>query len=470
MLDMKKYFYTLIFVLFFIINIASGQNQDLNQHIIITDNRMTVEKILEEVENQTGLYFSYSSNIIDKSEEIHLDSEQVRVDELLNILFDDKPIAYRQLGKQIVLYEKELDEPSKPIKPRDNETVKNKSAQIQTTEDKTPEITVVNDTVYQYINTTKVKVYDTVRYVFHDTIRHEIKPDIPDMSLETGFGPLLRFPSLKPNSAQYSDDLDLIKESEDNGFSYNFYLNYEVSINRSLKFGTGLIFSRHKSKMKYDFNNVQTKEVTKTGTNWVKQLDSSYFTVNTRQVEVPGEGNPGGGNPGKGQDQNPAISTIEVNDTSWYYIYTKTPVDSPYTITETDTTNISYKGSHQFTYLSVPFTMGIERNLTGNLYFKANTGPVVDLRISSQGKIYNPLKQSRFEEASEVPLIKLNMSWLLNAGLYYQLNSNIATAFNFTYMQGLQSIFSPDFPFKYTNRNLSFSLGLKYFISASNRP
>ncbi len=63
----------------------------------------SIEKILNEIENQSDFYFLYNKNLIDVGRETNIQVENQQIDFILDQLFNDSDIHYRILNRQIVL-------------------------------------------------------------------------------------------------------------------------------------------------------------------------------------------------------------------------------------------------------------------------------------------------------------------------------------------------------------------------------
>lgn len=63
----------------------------------------SIEKILNEIENQSDFYFLYNKNLIDVGRETNIQVENQQIDFILDQLFNDSDIHYRIFNRQIVL-------------------------------------------------------------------------------------------------------------------------------------------------------------------------------------------------------------------------------------------------------------------------------------------------------------------------------------------------------------------------------
>lgn len=410
-----------------LLNLVQVKAGNLEKKVSFSVESISVIDVLHEIESKADVIFSFKSDAFDKNKLISLKIYENSISEVLNIIFKNQPILYKEIGNQIVLY---VDKPENEV------AVEQKPEPI---------IKVVNDTVFKYINTTRVKVYDTTRYVFFDTIRPKPEPVKKNLSFELGISPVVCFPKIMPQLPEYDNFSNIVKNAEQNKLSYNVYGMIITSI-KNLKLSAGFIYSKFNEISNYHV--LDTFSITTTEIIWKYEtkLDSTAhkFTISTGG---------GGGKPASTKDT-----------TIWSYSSVTTPVDSLATTTKTDTLEVDSEKKNQYKILSFPFMIGYEFPLSDKFALTINSGPSIDVLVSKTGHILNPANDLKIEDFSEVPFIKLNLSWVINTGINYHFNKNWSATFHINYFQGLQPVFSSDFPFKKTSRNLAFSFGCKYSL------
>src|SRR3972149_4972927 len=377
MLKRGHYKLFLIFLLF-IFGLLYANASLLEKKVSITVENKSVIEVLHEIEGMTGIVFSFKSDIFDRDKLVSIEAKDKTVLEVLDILFAEEPILYKEIGSQVVLYIEKTDEiiqDNNIQKPKDTREVI---------------IKVINDTVFRYINTTNVKVYDTVRYVFFDTIRPKTEKPGPNISFEFGISPFYNFPKMVSVSADNEYYSEIVKDAETPKFSYNIYAKFNKTIKR-VKLSTGLVYSFERENAEYDVNEVYTRTVTETILKWKPQLDTAYrIAYNT------------GGGSGR------------PDSIIWTYIYIPLLYDSIATYERTDTVQLSSGKTNQYHYLSFPVTLGWEKQFSEKLNFNLNTGPSINLLLLKNGHILNPGDNVNLADFDEVPFIKLNLSWLIN--------------------------------------------------------
>jgi hypothetical protein len=113
------------FCLIFILCIAvfpfvSAQDSLLFKQITVPDTTCTVSMAMQVIERQSGLSFSYNTDIINKKKIISLHGGR---DELIHVLdhtFDDPQLKFSIIGRHIVIYKVERTLSANPEKPKDS--------------------------------------------------------------------------------------------------------------------------------------------------------------------------------------------------------------------------------------------------------------------------------------------------------------------------------------------------------------
>jgi hypothetical protein len=59
--------------------------------------------LLNEIEKQTGLHFSFSSSLLNKEQKLHIPAGTYPLQDLLNRVFHPEGIVYSQRGTQLIL-------------------------------------------------------------------------------------------------------------------------------------------------------------------------------------------------------------------------------------------------------------------------------------------------------------------------------------------------------------------------------
>jgi len=81
--------------------LQSAASQDLRLSLSFKD--APLREVMDEIEKQTGLHFSYSNRLFNDNELISVEAEEISVEEAIQLLFKGKAIQSTLLEKQIVL-------------------------------------------------------------------------------------------------------------------------------------------------------------------------------------------------------------------------------------------------------------------------------------------------------------------------------------------------------------------------------
>jgi len=79
--------------------IALGQNQRVSLHY----NQAEVRTVLDDIEKQTGLIFSYSSRLVDDRTSVDISASRITIDSAMAVIFPDVPVRAVFMEQQIIL-------------------------------------------------------------------------------------------------------------------------------------------------------------------------------------------------------------------------------------------------------------------------------------------------------------------------------------------------------------------------------
>ncbi len=118
--NFRNRFYLCLILCLIGVSFLSAQDSLLVQHITVPDTTCSVNTAMELIEQQTGLSFSYNTDIINKKKIITLHGGR---DELIHILdntFGDPQLKFSIIGRHIVVYKSERTISANPEKPKDS--------------------------------------------------------------------------------------------------------------------------------------------------------------------------------------------------------------------------------------------------------------------------------------------------------------------------------------------------------------
>lgn len=101
--DVKHTFWlicSLLFMFFCVtLPLAAQENRSLSLHF----DEASMREVLDRIESQAGLSFSYSSRLIDEEEAVSLHLTNVSLENALEVLFRDRKVSFEVVERQIVL-------------------------------------------------------------------------------------------------------------------------------------------------------------------------------------------------------------------------------------------------------------------------------------------------------------------------------------------------------------------------------
>ncbi|SDP76460.1 TonB-linked outer membrane protein, SusC/RagA family [Mucilaginibacter sp. OK268] len=86
-----------------------------SQTITLRENKISIEKVLQLIEKQSGYYFLYNSKDIPQNERISVTVTNASIEEVLKQCFKDQPLSYKIIRQTIVLKRKYVEENQAPL-------------------------------------------------------------------------------------------------------------------------------------------------------------------------------------------------------------------------------------------------------------------------------------------------------------------------------------------------------------------
>ena len=88
-------------LLIIILSSVSAQNDPLNKKITVSAQKKTLENVLENITQQTGIRFSYNSQTVNPNTIININAQNLTVKEILNKILPST-VSYKKVGEHIV--------------------------------------------------------------------------------------------------------------------------------------------------------------------------------------------------------------------------------------------------------------------------------------------------------------------------------------------------------------------------------
>jgi hypothetical protein len=101
-------------VILFVPSFLAGQERLPEIPVTLSPKSRTINQVLDEITLQTGYYFTYNAALIAGEEKVRFRATGLPVEEALDSLLRDSRLAYRLIGRNIVIYQKN-EKPPSPI-------------------------------------------------------------------------------------------------------------------------------------------------------------------------------------------------------------------------------------------------------------------------------------------------------------------------------------------------------------------
>lgn len=315
-------------------------------------------QILKDIENLTGVNFTYNSTLFDAAEKVSINVKQKTVQDVLNILFLQQ-FEYKQIGKQILISPKKgaitYPEKIKVVQANQNKT------QIQTK--------IIVDTVRVY-DTVLYKIYDTTRINIYDTIVFIDSSDIyegyalKEKKKQSNISFSLFSTSILSTPIFYGKDVDYskrLKNTETTAFGNmkTFMVNYKKN---NLTYGVGLQSVNYTQNAEFlssytidDESNMHTDTLWY----WKYTLLFEYYKFNTGTDSV----------------------LIPVYDST----YTYTLEDNP----KKEENNSFVSSKNQYRFIGIPLQFGFSHNITDRFQLNPTFNITALFLVSTKGYLPN---------------------------------------------------------------------------------
>src|SRR6476659_68427 len=84
--------------------------------ITLKEKNAPLEKVFQQIKKQSGYVFWYKDKILEKAKPVNISVKNATLEQLLQLLFQDQPLAYEIIGKTVVIkYKEEIKAPDSVI-------------------------------------------------------------------------------------------------------------------------------------------------------------------------------------------------------------------------------------------------------------------------------------------------------------------------------------------------------------------
>lgn len=432
LLTTRYYVSFVLLILFFsMAGYSSAQPFLLNKKVSLQIREQSMQSAISLLSKETGARFSYDPDIFASNQKITLHITSKPLSEVLQLLFNNPSIQFREIGNQIVIFRK-TDSPAILPTPETGK-IQQSAENPKVLESKFP---LTPDTVYiprvdtlMIVRTDTLTIYKTETIVLHDTIvktdtvylyktqkpSKSLFPDFQKNSMKNrkfreqngwyggiGYEHLLGSPALKSDQSVNEELLGLMSSSysaSPMNFNVQAIIGYDYY---RVGLQSGLGYTRLGENFDYSFTS---------------QVGGYYKTDTVEQYY-----------------------TVSGIDTSWYYI-----TDSSYV--GIDYKTFSYKNPNAYRYIEIPLLakLRVVQNETFNIYL---TGGIIgSILFGQKALIMIEGDANSVGWTSGSHLKPLMLSWKAGVGADYSFTGGWSVFGEVSYRNHLGSVYD-DYPLK----------------------
>lgn len=412
---------TLLILFFLKAGLSVAQPSLLNRKVNISVRNEQASVVLQRLSKQTGAYFSYDPALL-SDRKITLNASGIPLQEVLQRIFDNPSVGFREIGNQLVVY-RERKKETEPITTEKKETPESLATLPKVNDKILPPDTVFvphTDTIFKFrIDTLTLVQTDTI--IRRDTILHTDtiylsrtrkagKTEPPDFSKNSvssqqfredngwyaaiAYEQLIGKPLLSEQGQGSASLLESMKKANGNSpvnFSIGAVAGYDYY---RLGVLTGISFTRLGETFEYSY----TQQV---GGFYITDTVESYYTV--------------GG-----------------IDTTWYYVTDSSWVNIDYK-------NFTYKNPNSYRYLELPLMVKFRIIQGSGIDLYALGGIVAGIAIGRNALLISPEESNTVEWVSSEGISPLILSWKAGAGIAISIGSKSGIFLEGTYRQQFNS-------------------------------
>ncbi len=106
---------TVFLILISVSQVFGGKSYSQITELSLNLKNVTVQQVLDEIEEQSEFYFLYSSKLIDVTRKVDVDVENRKIDEILDQVFTGTGVNYAVMDRQILLSSLEINPPASQL-------------------------------------------------------------------------------------------------------------------------------------------------------------------------------------------------------------------------------------------------------------------------------------------------------------------------------------------------------------------
>lgn len=425
---------------------SSIHSQVLERSISIQSEDESIIHILAKIAKTEPVKFSFNSQILPREYKCSIHKNNVPLKVILNELFKDLHINYKEINGVVILKRKPIPPTHKKHKtqPRTKSNTKTNTQPYKGKDTRIKALvvdtitTVIIDTIIHYETIT---VYDTIYETVKETItiRDTIRPSKHFLAIN--YSPLF-----------FGKDAIEAKEGQER------YQTVEQNWHQKFPINTSIMYSYTMNKF-YVSTGLQYFQLTETIDLHIPPVVESQIQINTKQSieyineEISRDSTPytvlipGGG-------EYTEVDTIIIKYQTKEIIVLKS--DTTY---HSDTTEEAYDLNLKRTnaYVTIPIAAGVKFNISDNIDITATIGMNLGFNIS-----YEEFPtEVNYATNQLAPII---FSSYFESEVGYRLDTNFSLQFGLGYVRCFNSMYKPSFPVSTISQLYKSNLGIRYYF------
>ena len=421
----------LVTVFFFFFSAFSQKTDPLEKKLTIVDEQISVIDLLNHIEKNSSVYFSYSPDSF-QGEFLEVNFIERKISYILNLVL--KPdYTFVVNGREIIIFKnRDHEEKEEAEKSEESPHAETATAEESKEDHQAQNFRIKYDTVFvtthdTIIQTDTVSIRDTI--IVRDTVylKRAVKKPYRD-------GAIFRNTTLSDiQNKKYYFEIFAGPVFETNSFTgeNSELVNlYEAAYENIPSIEAGVTAGRHLGAFLLEAG-LGLRQVREDFSYTYTMPSDSYFEVDTVD----------------------SYYTINNQDTTWYYV-----TDS--TLQTVPGKEENYSNRNYYTYLNIPITVGYKFTVR-NVITHIKMGIVSDVLIGSGGYYIDDSEHNPVEDYEKLNLSPYMLSGRISLGAVYYINHFSAVSIGLNYRRAFNPLFEDEIPVSRENSSLSGTVGFR---------
>ncbi len=397
--------------------------------VTLSAQNMPVRSILDKIETDLNITFSYKAGIINEKELKSISVKSMPLYDVLNLVFKTDSLDYYPIKNQVVIYKPSGANRTRTVVVRDTVTVTRRLVRTDTVQVKV----LVRDTI---IRVERDTIRDTIVVAIEKKIRDTISTSSATFKWQLSYEQSFGYGDVSLSNPAWRNNMTRLQSGEESPNQFRVMALTQIGLNEKFFMKTGIGFGRRSWNADYDFKTLVTDsaKIVDYGITVVP----SIFKKDSIYIYFPG------------------------SDTIWFYDYDTVFNTTVNPLYQTTLEEHKYKGKNSYYFVTIPIYVGWEFPLNQRDELFVEAGILVDFIVSRTGKSLSSSPYSSLLLLSDLPFAPVGAfgsfavgytRWVNNGfGWFLRLNSD----FRFT------PEFSSGYPVRARRNFIGIGGGIKF--------